>query len=124
MSHSCFIRLTVTNSTWVGVTKDSVLMPIGKITSLLKQGMWQLLGEVGVVNKPDIKEIKNLEILSSRRLLSSRCSHSTKTLDKLSQIGVNFYTHHVFQIVRSLVQERPDCVEKVSIFTRFSLELR
>jgi len=65
-------------------------MPIGKITSLLKQGMWQLLGEVGVVNKPDIQEIKNLEILSSRRLLSSRCSHSTRTLDKLSQIGVNF----------------------------------
>jgi len=120
---SSFIQLTVTNALGIGVTENSVLVPISKIMSLLKEGSWKILSKAGVMNKLDIQVIKNLKILNNRILFSSEYSHSTRIFDGLSQVQVHLYTHHVFQIVRSLVQERLDCVKKTSMFTCFGLEL-
>ena len=120
---SSFIQLTVTNALGVGVTENSVLVPISKITSLIKEGLWKILRKAGVMNKLDIQVIKNLKILNNKILLSSKYSHSTRIFDGLSQVQVHWYTHYVFQIVRSLVQERLDCVEKASMLTCFGLEL-
>lgn len=66
MSRSRFIQLTVTNALWLGVTENSVLVPISKITSLLEEGLWQISSKAGFMNKSDIQIIKNLKILNNR----------------------------------------------------------
>lgn len=86
MSRSCFTQLTVTNALWVGVTEDSVLVPIGKITSLLEQGPWQILSKAGVMNESDIQIIENLKILNNRISFSSAYSHSTGIFSGLSRV--------------------------------------